>query len=155
GGRTVQPLKAQESKALTELWKQGAGLRDALRVEFLRREDVFPPQLLQSGVFADFPSKDADEKIGQLLQMIKAKGSWKAYAAHLGEQGVVSTVTETDGRLLVGSSEGHVECLDIESGRPRWLYMFPVIRQTASYSIPYGMPPYLTQRAAEYREGLK
>jgi hypothetical protein len=151
----VQPLKAHQRKALTELWKQIAGLPNALGLESLPRRDVFPQQLLPSGVFADFPSKDADGKLGQLLQMIQAKRSWKAYAPHLGEHGVVGDVTEVDGRLLVGSSEGHVECLDIESGRPRWLYTFPVIRQTVSYSIPYGMPPYLAQQAAEYREGLK
>jgi hypothetical protein len=86
--------------------------------------------------------------------MIMPGGSWKAYPSHLGKDGHVYQVSEAQGRLLLGSSEGHVECLDVKTGRPRWIYMFPVIRRTVSYSTPYGMPPYLTQQAAEYREGV-
>src|SRR5205085_232252 len=52
------------------------------------------------------------------------------------------------------SSEGHLECLDIQTGRARWLYKFPVIRQTVTWSTPHGLPPYLTQQAAEYRESV-
>src|SRR5262249_38269662 len=73
---------------------------------------------------------------------------------YLGQHGAVSQVSEAQGRLLVGSSEGHVECLDIETGRPRWLYTFPVIRETVSYSVPHGMPPHLAEQAAEYQQGV-
>ncbi len=121
--------------------------------EFFRRRHYLP-QLLSSGIFANVPSKDADDEIGQLLQLIKSNGSWTAYAPHLREFGFISHVAEADGKLLLGSSKGQLECLDGETGRPCWLYTFPVIRQTVSYSSPYGLPPYLTQRAAEYRRGL-
>ena len=137
----VQKVNLHQQNTLANLWKQGDEFRDM--------------QLLPSGIFANIPNKDAGNSVGQLLQMIKSKGSWTAYAPYLGEYGSVSHVAEADGKLVLGSTEGQVECLDIESGRPQWLYTFPVTRQTMSYSSPYGMPPYLTQQAAEYRKSVE
>ena len=149
----VQPVTAHVRNTLADLWKKGDDVRDMLENdrEFFRRKH-YHPKLLQSGILTNFPSKDADNAVGQLIQMITSRGSWTAYGPHLGEYGTISHVVEADGKLLSGSTEGHLECMDIESGRPRWLYAFPVVRQTVSYSSPYGMPPYLTQRAAEYRK---
>lgn len=64
-------------------------------------------------------------------------------------------ITDAAGKLLLGSSEGQVECVDIDTGRARWIYVFPVIRRTMSYSTPYGMPPYRTQQAADYWEDVR
>jgi hypothetical protein len=86
--------------------------------------------------------------------MIMTQGSWKAYASHLGQRGGISCVCESQGKLLLGSSEGHVECLDMKTGRPEWIYMFPMISRTVSFSSPYGMPPYLTRQSAEYQRGV-
>jgi outer membrane protein assembly factor BamB len=156
GGGRVRPVTPHERKTFAALWKKVAGSRDLLENEpgfFGRR--YYSPELLPSGIFANFPGKDADDKIGQLLQMIKPKGTWTAYAPHLKEFGLISHAAEANGKVLVGSTEGHLECLDGETGRPRWLYVFPVVRQTVTYSAPHGMPPYLTQRAAEYRAGVE
>lgn len=152
----VQAVTAYQRETLVRLWKKGNEFREMLEDDrdFFRRRDYFP-QLLSSGVFANFPSKDADHEIGQLLQKIESKISWTAYAPFLGKFGMISHVAEADGKLLLGSSEGHLECLDSETGHPRWLYTFPMIRQTVTYSSPHGMPPYLTQLAAEYRDGVE
>jgi hypothetical protein len=45
---------------------------------------------------------------------------------------------------------GHVECIDATTGESQWLYVFPTIRHTMSYST-HGMPPTMSQAAAIYR----
>jgi hypothetical protein len=154
--KRVQTVNAHERQVLAKLWKTGDECRDMLENErgFLERRDDLP-SVLPSGVFANQPRKDTDNEIGQLLLMSKPEGSWTAYAPYLGKLGSITHVAEADGKLLLGSSEGHLECLDTATGRPRWLYAFAVIRQTVTYSTPHGLPPYLTRQAAEYRKGLK
>jgi hypothetical protein len=154
--RRVQVVNTQERQILAKLWKTVDECRNMLENEtgFPDRRDSHP-WLLPSGVFANLPRKDSDNEIGQVLILTKPKGSWTAYAPYLGKIGAITHVAEADGKLLVGSSEGHLECLDTETGRPRWLYAFPVIRQTVTYSTPHGMPPYLTRQAAEYRKGIE
>ena len=134
----VRPVYAHEPESLVEYW---------------RREETFP-ESLPSGVFVrSYHVIDISGERGQLLQMIMSNKSWGVYAPHLDKDGYVYQVTEAEGKLLLGDSKGHMECLDVETGRPRWIYKFPLIRRTMSYSTPHGMPPYLTQQAAEYREG--
>jgi outer membrane protein assembly factor BamB len=158
----VQPVSLHQRTSLAALWKKGDEWRNMLEndEEYFGRRDRFGridcgPQLLPSGIFANFPSKDKNNEIGQLLRMSNSQGTWTAFAPHLGKFGLISHVAEADGKLLLGSSEGQVECLDIGTGRPRWLYSFPVIRETVTYSAPHGMPPYLTQQEAEFRDELK
>jgi hypothetical protein len=83
--------------------------------------------------------------------MISPKGGWRAYAPHLGQHGEVFQVAEAPGRLLLGTSEGQVECLDMETGRPRWLYCFPTIRETLTYQAR-DMPPRLAEQRAIYQD---
>ncbi len=134
----VRPVYAHEPQTLVEYWRQERIL----------------PESLPSGVLVHaYDDKDVAGETGQLFQMIMPEGSWGVYAPHLGEDGFVYQITEAEGNLLLGSDEGHVECIDIESGRPQWLYAFPVIRWVRPEYNPHRMPPYLTQQAAEHREG--
>jgi hypothetical protein len=143
----VRSVSERAKAALVELWQQRIPVDES-------RYDWFI-ELLPSAVFANISSKDADRETGQLLRLSSAGGSWKAYAPHLEDFGKVSQVIEAPGRLLVGTNAGHVECLDIKTGRPQWLYVFPTVNQTMSYSVPYGMPPYLTKAAHAYRQGIE
>ncbi|MBP3954814.1 PQQ-binding-like beta-propeller repeat protein [Gemmata sp. G18] len=155
-GGQVQQVNPHERATLANLWEEGDESRDERegdRESFRGRHHL--PKLLASGIFVTTSSRDADIAVGQVLRLIKPKGLWVAYAPYLGEYGLISHVAEADGKLLLGSSEGQLECLDSETGRSRWLYTFPVIRQTMSYSSRHGMPPYLTEQAAEYRRGLE
>jgi len=63
----------------------------------------------------------------------------------------ISSIAAAKGKVLIGTASGHVECFDSETGRPLWLYSFPVLRHTVSYSS-HGMPPMMAAAAAEYRE---
>jgi outer membrane protein assembly factor BamB len=137
-GRLV-PLSAHQRKTLLECWK---------------RED-WRAELFPSGLLVGVPTQDAAGETGQTLRVVLPNGSWTAYAPHLGQHGEVTRAVEADGKLLLGTTEGQVECMDLQTGRPRWLYTFPVPSQTMSYSVPYGMPPYLTQQAAEYEEAFE
>ena len=76
-------------------------------------------------------------------------GRWRGFLPYLsGAPGWVRDSVVVDGRLLLGSDRGQVECIDIASGRSLWIYVFPTVRWTMSYTFPYGMPPRLAQQAA-------
>jgi hypothetical protein len=93
--------------------------------------------------------------------MIMPQGSWQAYAPYLGPQPSFDlrrdlfAINESNGRLFVATPDGQIECLDVKTGTPRWIYAFPPINRTMSYSSPHGMPPYLTQRAANYHRSVQ
>jgi hypothetical protein len=149
----VRTVNAHERKAIVEFWKEANDLPyDLQRPANHWSERQFVPEVLASGVFMNVPTPDALGEAGQLLQTILPKGAWKAYAPHLGQHGEVYQIAEAPGRILLGTSEGQVECLDVETGRPRWLYCFPTIRETMTYSSPHGMPPRLAQQQAIYRD---
>lgn len=63
----------------------------------------------------------------------------------------ISSFAAAKGKVLIGTDSGHLECFDSETGRPLWLYSFPVLRHTLSYSSR-GMPPMMSAAAAEYRK---
>ncbi len=109
---------------------------------------------LPSGVLHKLDAKDSSGEQGKLVRMVTAGGSWKLYLSHLGSRGYIAQTAEHDGRLLLGSTRGHVECIDISSGQPLWLYVFPRMRKTISYSTPHGMPPYLTELAATHQRSV-
>lgn len=107
---------------------------------------------LPSGVLYQLPVQDAAGASGTRLRMVRQDGSWEAYPCYLGQDGDLVRVGESGGKLLVGSNQGHVECLDLATGWPLWLYAFPMIRRIGSYSWPYGMPPHMARQAAVYRD---
>lgn len=119
-----------------------------------KRENIHPVSL-SGGVFTSCKEKNSAGESGHVLEMIMPQGSWKAYASHLGQEGWISRVCQSQEKLVLGSNEGHVECLDIKTGRPQWIYVFPTIYRTMSFSSPNGLPPYLTQQAAEYNRGVE
>jgi outer membrane protein assembly factor BamB len=110
-------------------------------------------RLVPSGVLECIQPDDFGVAPEAVLHMMMPDGSWKAYAPYLGDGGP-NPVCEAQGKLLLGSVQGYLECLDLKTGRPVWLYAFPVIDQLASYSSPHGLPPYVTQQAAAYRRGI-
>ena len=75
---------------------------------------------------------------------------WTGRLPYLPSPGTLFAVGSTADRILLGSNLGHVECIDAETGRSIWMYMFPTIRHTMSYSS-YGLPPYMATAAAIYK----
>lgn len=45
----------------------------------------------------------------------------------------IDAVASTSEFLLFGSNYGHVECVDIKTGRSRWIYQFPAVWQQPSF----------------------
>jgi outer membrane protein assembly factor BamB len=109
---------------------------------------------LPAGMVTECSIQDAVDEEGTLLSFAGPDATWSSYLSHLGEDGRVGQMIQTDGKLVVASGQGHVECIDLESGEPEWMYVFPTIRRTMSFSR-YSMPPTLTQQAAKYRTSLK
>jgi hypothetical protein len=56
---------------------------------------------------------------------------------------------------VLGSNLGHVECIDSRNGESKWLYIFPTMRHTMSYSSPNGLPPMMATAAAIFRRENK
>jgi outer membrane protein assembly factor BamB len=135
----VRPTYENEQRTVADLWE---------------REDYFP-ESLPTGVLVRRQAKDGAGKTRQVIQMTMPQGSWSAYEPHFGESAGIDRANESQGSLLLGSTEGQLECLDVKTGRPKWIYVFPVICRTMSFSTPYGMPPYLTQQAERYWQGVE
>jgi hypothetical protein len=67
------------------------------------------------------------------------------------ENGAIEVVGATEEFLLLGSNLGHVEAIRRSDGKSLWIYMFPALRKTMSYSA-YGLPPMMDQAAAAYHK---
>ncbi|HEX5218284.1 MAG TPA: hypothetical protein VFZ59_01855 [Verrucomicrobiae bacterium] len=80
-----------------------------------------------------------------------AGGQWIGVLPYLNDRGRIVAVAHAHHALLLGSNLGHVECVRAETGESLWLYVFPTIRQTMSYSS-HGMPPMMSQAAATFRQ---
>lgn len=85
--------------------------------------------------------------------------NWKGEIPYLKEPGEIVTVAAADGKLLLGTNFGHVECIDIMTAKSLWMYLFPTIRVTMSASSA-GPPPHRSKAEALFykdnsREELK
>lgn len=78
-------------------------------------------------------------------------GRWRACLPYLERYHSVEQVAQRGDSILLGSDMGHVECLDARTGASRWVYVFPTMMHTMSYSVPAGMPPYVLDQARQYR----
>jgi len=63
-----------------------------------------------------------------ILHYSSTDTEWFCALPYLRDRERIVAVTEHEGKLLLGSSAGHVECVDLTSGRSLWLYVFPVLR---------------------------
>lgn len=103
-----------------------------------------------------------EDKSEMLVSMESDVGNWKGHLPYLehagsggGNDAAIVAVGSTKDLVLLGSSLGHVECLDAATGRSLWMYVFPTIQQTMSYASPNGMPPTMASAAATYRRENK
>lgn len=84
------------------------------------------------------------------VRLESAHGKWTGKLPYLTGPGKIAVVGATAERILLGSNLGHVECIDVASGRSMWIYKFPTLRQTTSFSSGH-LPPFLADAAAIYR----
>lgn len=117
-------------------------------------QDDLTSTSLPSGILIEGSFRDSSDERATFVAFKGSDYEWRGYLSHLGEEGWVGQSIEHEGNLVVASGQGHVECFDIVSGRPRWLYVFPEIRRTMSFSS-HAMPPTLTQQAASYHVGMR
>ncbi len=93
---------------------------------------------------------DRNEKNGTVVDRVSSDGNWSGYFPYLGFNGAIYQTAVSDNSLLLGSNTGHLECVDVATGRSRWLYIFPTIERIMSYSSPHGMPPYYADQAKQF-----
>jgi outer membrane protein assembly factor BamB len=85
------------------------------------------------------------------IELRSPEGCWTGVLTYLSDRGLISAIARAPGRILIGSNLGHVECIKASTGESLWLYVFPTIRHTMSFSS-YGMPPMMSQAAATFRD---
>lgn len=90
-----------------------------------------------------------------VLQYRDPETSWTGFSPYLRDTGGIDHIAQVGVELVIGTDAGHVECIDARTGVSKWLYVFPTIMQTISYSTPYGMPPYLAEQAAAFHRRNK
>lgn len=134
------------------------------------KDDIVPPQpLRESGGRLRWPLSDkamlaigghpatennravADVSVATVA-LETPEGGWRGLLTHLvARRGRVYAIAHTDDKLLLGSDLGHVECIDLASGKSLWIYVFPTVMETISWSSPGGMGPYMADRAKMFR----
>jgi hypothetical protein len=107
--------------------------------------------------FAFVQREDIRHEFGEsntVIELQSPEGRWTGTLPYLSRRGMIAAVARAPGRLLIGSNLGHVECVNAASGESLWLYVFPTIRQTMSFSS-HGMPPTMSEAAATFRKENK
>ena len=88
------------------------------------------------------------------IELQSSEGHWEGVLPYLGKRGRISAVSRISGRILIGSDSGDVECVNARTGESLWLYAFPTMRHTVSYSS-YAMPPMMSTAAKTFRNDNK
>lgn len=58
----------------------------------------------------------------------------------MGRPGTIRALASFDGRLVLGTDMGHVECIDVATGTSLWMYTFPSRLRMHSSSSPFHVP---------------
>lgn len=102
----------------------------------------------------EFIERETNRSNGQQLmteiELRSLAGHWVGELPYLSGSGQISAIARARGKLLIGSNLGHVECIDATNGHSLWLYVFPTMHETVSYST-FGMPPMMSQAAGIFR----
>jgi outer membrane protein assembly factor BamB len=88
------------------------------------------------------------------IELRSPEGHWIGVLPYLSDRGRISAIARAPEKFLIGSDLGHVECVNAATGESLWLYVFPTMRQTMSFS-GYAMPPMMSKAAAIFRDENK
>lgn len=83
------------------------------------------------------------------IELRSSRGGWTGVLPYL--ESSVLKAAEAEGKLFIGTSYGHVECIDMATGKSLWVYVFPMLNRTASCSWQRGHPPRYAESAAAFR----
>ncbi|MEO1497724.1 MAG: PQQ-binding-like beta-propeller repeat protein [Planctomycetota bacterium] len=92
-----------------------------------KTEDVYP-EPLKAGLLLDRGVSTPAGGRHTILDLASDQRGWAIYPTQLQESGVIGRIAEGEGCLVFSSMDGHVECIDLVTGQPRWMYVFPLIR---------------------------
>jgi outer membrane protein assembly factor BamB len=76
---------------------------------------------------------------------------WTGVLPYLPDGGRITAIGKADGKIVIGTDRGQVECLAAETGMSLWLYNFPTLRRTVSYG-QRRLPPTMSEAAAMFRQ---
>jgi outer membrane protein assembly factor BamB len=75
---------------------------------------------------------------------------WAGVLSYLMDRGRITAIGRANERILIGTDFGQVECIAAVTGESQWLYVFPTLHRTMSYSSR-GLPPTQSEAAAIFR----
>ena len=84
------------------------------------------------------------------IEVAAPTNHWAGVLPYLLDRGRISTVAKAAGKILIGTDLGQVECVNADTGESDWLYLFPTLRRTMSYSAR-SLPPTLSEADAIFR----
>jgi len=97
-------------------------------------EEVY---VTESGVFASQQLSDITGNSGVVIDFHQNGTKRRFYVPYIHPDGVLDRLIESHGKFIFSSLDGFVECVDIESGRSEWLYLFPTTSKALSMSRNY------------------
>ncbi|NLF32680.1 MAG: hypothetical protein GX591_17530 [Planctomycetes bacterium] len=133
------------------------------RVASADRAEMPFPRVLNPGLGPHRPPLPDDTKIEMIasettggvvgVTVTTPAGTWQGVLPYVLPDEGIQQWTYADGRLLLASSLGHVECVDAATGRSLWMYLFPTMCIRESFSLR-GMPSCYPDIAARYRREI-
>lgn len=93
-------------------------------------------------------NSSAERKVA--IELKSSTDNWKGSLPYLKPPGDVVVLSATDQKIILGTNLGHIEAINRQDGQSDWMYIFPTMRHTMSYSGGC-MPPMLATAAAIYK----
>lgn len=142
-------------------WREGLGreLSRELSEDHMKQVSVtsfnFSNANVSITVTANYGSRfDRDLKRSVEVALKSERENWKGFLPYLETSGKVVAVELTEKLLLLGTDLGYVEAVDRATGQSKWMYIFPTMRHTTSYST-YAMPPMMASASKTYEKENK
>jgi outer membrane protein assembly factor BamB len=102
--------------------------------------DVLVERALYSGT-------NGNSAFAMQIELRSPVGRWTGVLPYLLDRGRIAAVGKAEGRIVIGTDLGHVECISADTGESKWLYVFPTLHRTVS-SSPHDPPPMMAEAAA-------
>jgi outer membrane protein assembly factor BamB len=95
-------------------------------------------------------TNSADAAFVMEIEVRTPTNHWTGVLPYLVRGGRVAAVAKAQGKILIGTDMGQVECLEADTGRSLWLYTFPTLRRTVSFRSR-SLPPMMSEAADIFR----
>lgn len=97
----------------------------------------------------------SEKKNIDVIRYVAGKSEWQGYFRYFNKGEYVDRIASSRDKLIVGTNYGHLECIELGTGRSLWLYSFPTFRRTRSYSSGFYPPDMVFSALENYRDNKR